>query len=161
MFRVKVRSKGARSLRAILKRDLGAGRAAQPFDDRLDIHPGRRLAVDLDDAVTGSIPALAAGVPSIGAMTSGTSPSNVSSMPMPPNCAARHRGHLLVLVLIHVIGMRIEPGQHSFEGILRSSSSPGHRLDIAPLDLLITLKRRNRQDRACGAAAPAPALSQP
>jgi len=132
--RVSETSNGPRSLRAIVSITRLPARAAQPFDDLLDIHPGGWLSVDFDDPSPGSMPAFAAGVPSIGEITSGTFPSRVNSTPMPPELATSYRRHLLILFLIHVIGMWIEPREHAPQSILGQVIAR-YRRDIIPLDL--------------------------
>src|SRR5215467_4048902 len=61
------------------------------------------------------MPALAAGVSSIGATTLMRPSSIVTSMPRPPNFAAGLHLHVAEALGIHVARMRIEPGQHAVD----------------------------------------------
>ena len=83
-----------------------ACRPAQPFDDFLDIHPGGRLGVDLDDAVS-RLDARLGGRRAVDRRDhlrhlalEGQLDADAAEL------AAGDRGHLLILLLIHVIGMR-------------------------------------------------------
>ena len=66
----------------------------------------------------GSRPALAAGVPSMGAMILGTPCTSEISMPRPPNLPVILACDSLNSCLVHVVGMRIEAAEHALERIL-------------------------------------------
>ena len=122
-------------MREIVSATSAARHAAQPFDDLLDIHSGGRLCVDLDDPVSW----LDTGVGGRSTVDRRDHlrylPSRVSSTPIPPNWPRVTAVICSILLLVHVIGMRIEPRQHTFQGVLGELAAC-HRRDIIPFDLL-------------------------
>ena len=82
----------------------------------------------------GSMPAAAAGVPSIAEITCGTPSSHRDLDADPAELAAGGRHQLAILALGHVVGMRVEPAQHALERAVDQLLG-GHRHDVALLDL--------------------------